>query len=210
MCLLSTSALANSTGVTNQSGKPGTTTCTSCHMDGMAPTVEFSGPQSLAAGARGQYTFIIRGGAAVVGGANIAVSNTAAVLEPATGSGLKKPSTELTHSAPKAFTSGELRFDFTMTAPSTAGTVTLYGAGNSANGAAGSTGDRGANTQLAVTVTGGTGGGTDAGTGGPDAGTNNPGNGDDDDKGGCSSTGGAPVLFALAAACLGLLRRRQS
>jgi uncharacterized protein (TIGR03382 family) len=212
LCLLSTSALASKQGATGLSGKQGANaTCVTCHNSGTtAPTVEISGPASLTAGTTGQYEVIIRGGPASVGGTNVAVSNTAAALDPAMNSGLKKMGTELTHSAPKAFASNELRFGFSMTAPSTAGTVTIFGSGNSANNDNTTTGDGVATTKLDVTVTGGTGGGTDAGTGGPDAGTNNPGPGGDDDDKGCSSTGGAPVLFALAAACLGLLRRRQS
>jgi len=214
LCLLSTSALANSTGAANLSGKSGANaTCASCHMGGGAPTLEISGPATLAAGTTGQYEVIIRGGPASVGGTNVAVSNTAAVLNPATGSGLKKAgpaNTELTHSTPKSFTSNELRFAFSMTAPSAAGTVSIFGSGNSANGDNNSTGDGVGTTKLDVTVTGGTGGGTDGGTGGGTDGGTGGGDGDDD-KGGCSSTGGAPVLmFALAAAGMTLLRRRRS
>jgi uncharacterized protein (TIGR03382 family) len=207
LCLLSTSALANSAGAINLSGKSGANaTCATCHNGGGAPTLEISGPATLAAGTTGQYEVIIRGGPANVGGTNLAVSNTAAVLNPATGSGLKKQSTELTHSAPKSFTSGELRFAFSMTAPSTAGTVSIFGSGNSANRDGNSTGDGVGITKLDVTVTGGTGGGTDGGTGGGSGGGDG-----DEDKGGCSSTGGAPVLmFALAAAGMTLLRRRRS
>jgi uncharacterized protein (TIGR03382 family) len=213
LCLLSTSALANPTGLPNYSGKQGVTCGTAgCHSGGAAPTVEISGPGTLAAGATGQYSLIIRGGPAVVGGAGIAVSNTAAALDPATGSGLRKQGTELTHAAPKSFSSGEVRFDFSMIAPTAGGTVTLFGAGNSANGnqngTTGNTGDGVATATLAVTVTGGTGGGTDGGTGGTDAGTGN-GN-EDEDKGGCSATGGAPMLvFALSALALSQFRRRS-
>jgi uncharacterized protein (TIGR03382 family) len=213
MCLVSTSALASSTGSTGligNSGKSASQTCNACHSGGTAPTVTLSGPETLAAGATGQYTLTIQGGAAVRGGTNIALSaGTTASLEP--GTELRKFGAELVHAQPKNFdaTSKTVSFGFSVVAPSTTGTFTIFGAGNSANGNNNQTGDMAGFAQRAVTVTGGTGGGTDAGTGGPDAGTNNPGNGDDDDKG-CSSTGGAPVLFALAAACLGLLRRRQS
>jgi uncharacterized protein (TIGR03382 family) len=223
LCLLSTSALASSAGIAGRSGKSSANeTCAVCHTGGAAPSLEISGPATLAAGTTGQYEIIIRGGPAVVGGTNLAVSNPAAVLNPATGSGLNKagPSNmELTHFAPKSFTSGELRFAFSMTAPSTAGTVSIFGSGNSANGNRSSTGDGAGFTKLDVTVTSGTGGGTDAGTGGgtdagtgggTDAGTGSGGGDGDDDKGGCSSTGGAPVLmFALATAGMTLLRRRR-
>lgn len=190
--LLSTSALANGLGKTGSSGKSGSQPCTMCHNGGAAPTVELSGPKTLSAGAKGQYTLIIRGGAAVKGGMNVAVSNTTAALE--AGTDLKKEGSELTHKAAKAFSNGELRFDFSMTAPSAAGTVTLFGAGNSANGNGDITGDQSATTTLDVTVT-------------APGGTNPE---PEEPAGGCSSTGGAPALmFVLAAAGVTLLRRRH-
>jgi uncharacterized protein (TIGR03382 family) len=214
MCLLSSSALASSTGassVAGNSGKNASQTCnTVCHSGGTAPTVTLSGPETLAAGTTGQYRLTIQGGAAVKGGMNVALSaGTTASLEPS--AELRKFGSELVHFQAKNFdtSNGTVSFDFSVIAPSTAGSFTLFGAGNSANGNGTTQGDLAGFAQRAVTVTGGTGGGTDAGTGGPDAGTDNPGNGGDDDKG-CSSTGGVPVLFALAAAGMGLLRRRRS
>lgn len=206
VCLLSPTAVyANNLGKTGFSGKQGMT-CATCHTasGSSVPTVEFTGPTSLSAGQTGQYTLIIRGGPAVKGGMNVAVSNNAASLEP--GTGLKKAGSEITHSVPKAFGSGELRFDFSLVAPSTNGTLTLYGVGNSVNGDGDSTGDASATTTMDITITGGTSGGTDGGTNPPDAGSGEipP----DDDKGGCSATGGAPMLlFALLGA--GLSRRRR-
>ncbi|WP_225413333.1 MXAN_6652 family MXYO-CTERM-anchored protein [Stigmatella hybrida] len=213
--LLSTPVLANSTGISGQSGKQNTT-CVSCHVDGTAgATVEISGPASLAAGETGQYKLIIRGGPAVVGGYNVAVNSTSAVLQPSEGS--RKVGDELTHSAPKAFVASEVSFDFSLVAPSTPSTLTIYGAGNSANGDKNSTLDRAVASTFTVTVAGGTGtpdaGTPDAGT--PDAGTPDAGNGDEpgddeDDKGGCSAGGGTAVLsFAVTAAGLLLSRRRR-
>jgi uncharacterized protein (TIGR03382 family) len=202
-CLLSTPALASRGGINSYSGKGGMTCNTAgCHQAGAAvPTVEISGPKTLAAEEKGQYQLIIRGGPASVGGTNIAASTSAAALDLVAGSGLRKVGSELTHTAPKAFSGGELRFDFTMIAPSTAGTVTLFGAGNSGNGDNTNSGDGIATTTLAVTITGGT-GGTGGGTD-PDDG--------DDDAAGCSATGGAPMLLlALSALTLSPLRRRRS
>ena len=191
VCLLSDSALANPNGINGHSGKSNVT-CTACHMGGAAvPTVEISGPATLVAGETGQYTFIIRGGPAVVGGAGIAVSSSAATLAPAAGSGLRGQSGELTQSAPKAFSNGEVRFDFTMKAPSAAGTVSLFGAGNSANNSGGNTGDGVATTKKDVTIT---------------AASSDP---QPDETGGCSATGGAPVLMFALAAVGSLLRRRR-
>jgi uncharacterized protein (TIGR03382 family) len=228
---LSTSALARSTGITGASGKPpadGTPaqTCTRCHAVGAtAPAVEISGPASVMAGTTTPYTFIIRGGPAAIGGTNLAVDGAGAALDVVENSGLKVLNGELTHTAAKAFTStsGEVRFDFSLIAPATGGLVTIYGAGNSANFDKSRNGDGVAATKLEVTVqvTDGTDAGVelDAGTW-ADAGTEAdagtaPGHDHDpepgEDKGGCSSTGGTPLLmFVLGTASLTLLRRRRA
>ncbi len=195
LCLLSTSALANSrgNGATGNSGKNAAQTCNTCHTGGTAPTVEITGPATLNVGETGQYKLTIRGGAAVKGGMNVAVSNTAASLE--IGAGLQKLNGELIHTGPKAFAGGEVSFDFSMVAPNTGGTVTIFGAGNSTNGNGMESGDRTATAKLDVTV---------------NAPATNPGNGEDEDKG-CSATGGAPMLvFALSALTLNRFRRRRS
>ncbi|HEX8441877.1 MXAN_6652 family MXYO-CTERM-anchored protein [Archangium sp.] len=196
--LLSSSAFANPAGAQGNSGKQGMT-CTTCHTAGASvPTVEISGPATLNPGETGQYAFIIRGGPAKVGGTNIAVSNTEAVLAPATNSGLRPVgSGELTQTSPKAFNGTEVRFDFTLKAPASTGTVSIFAAGNSANGnatgsGAGASGDGIATTKLDVTVNAAT----------------TPGN--DEDKG-CSATGGAPMLgLALSALAMTRFRRRRS
>ncbi len=196
VCMLSTPVLANSkgTGATGNSGKTASMTCNTCHQGGASPTVEITGPATLEAGATGQYKLTIRGGAAVKGGMNVAVSNTAASLVP--GAGLQKIGSEIIHNAPKDFANGEVSFDFSLTAPSTGGTLTIFGAGNSTNGNAIESGDRSSTAKLDVTVTGAT--GTDPGTG-------------NEDEGGCSATGGAPMLvFALSALTLNRFRRRRS
>jgi uncharacterized protein (TIGR03382 family) len=198
--VLSTSAFANPVGINGYSGKQGTAmTCKACHFAGATvPTVEISGPATLTAGQTGQYSVIITGGPAKVGGTNIAVSGTAATLAPVANSGLKLMSGELVHTMPKAFSGNKVQFDFSVTAPASAGTVTLFAAGNSANGnqtgtGAGTSGDGIAATKLDVTVTA-------AGGGDPTP----------DESGGCSSTGGGPALmFVLAAAGVTLLRRRH-
>ncbi|MFY0525369.1 MXAN_6652 family MXYO-CTERM-anchored protein [Archangium gephyra] len=188
-CLLSTPAFANSTGMTNGSGKPGSiNVCSSCHTGGAAPTVELTGPTTLAAGATGQYKLTITGGPGLRGGFNVAVDSTAASLEPS--AGMKKQSNELTHSAPKPAAAGAITFDFSMVAPPSAGTVKIFAAGNSANGDNNSTGDNAALTSLSVNVTG----------------NNEP----MEEEGGCSSTGGAPVLAFALTAGLAMLRRRRN
>ncbi|WPB75151.1 MXAN_6652 family MXYO-CTERM-anchored protein [Archangium violaceum] len=185
-CLLSAPAFANSAGMTGNSGKSAAT-CSSCHTGGSAPTVTLTGPSSLAAGATGQYKLTITGGPGLRGGFNVAVDNTAASLEPGTGS--KKQSNELTHTAPKPAASGAITFDFSLVAPPSAGTVKIFAAGNSVNGDNNSTGDGAATTSLTVNVTG----------------NNEP----QEEEGGCSSAGGAPVLAFALTTGLALLRRRR-
>ncbi|KFA86745.1 MXAN_6652 family MXYO-CTERM-anchored protein [Archangium violaceum] len=185
-CLLSAPAFANSTGMTGNSGKSAAT-CSSCHSGGTAPTVTLTGPSSLAAGATGEYTLTITGGPGLRGGMNVAVDNTAASLEPGTGS--KKQSNELTHNAPKPAASGAITFNFSLVAPPSAGSVKIFAAGNSVNGDNNSTGDAAATTSLTVNVTG----------------NNEP----QEEEGGCSSAGGAPVLAFALTTGLALLRRRR-
>jgi uncharacterized protein (TIGR03382 family) len=205
-CLFSVSAHANLNGIAQRSGKQGagqTCMAAGCHNvnPGAMPTVELTGPTSLAAGATGNYTLIIRGGAAVRAGMNVAVSNNGGTLNPA-GGDLKILAGELTHTAPKNFSNNEARFDFTLVAPSAAGTSKLYASGNSTNGNGSNDGDHAVSATLDVQITGGSqtdGGVTDGGT--------DPGKGDDDD-GGCSAAGGAPLLALLALiAAVGLGRR---
>ncbi|MCY1074997.1 MXAN_6652 family MXYO-CTERM-anchored protein [Archangium lansingense] len=186
-CLLSAPALANSAGMTANSGKT-SQTCSTCHTGGSAPTVELTGPTTLAAGATGQYKLTITGGPGLKGGMNVAVDNTAASLEP--GTDTKKQSNELTHKAAKPAASGAITFDFSLVAPPSAGTVKLFAAGNSVNGDNNVTGDAAAVTTLSVTVTG----------------SNEP----VEEEGGCSSTGGAPVVAFALTAGLALLRRRRN
>lgn len=186
-CLLSAPAFAFGNGAVGYSGKSNPT-CTMCHSGGSAPTVELTGPTSLAAGATGQYKLTITGGPGLKGGMNVAVDDTAASLEP--GTDTRKQTNELTHKAAKPASGGSITFDFTMVAPPSAGTVKLFAAGNSVNGDGNQTGDLSATTTLSVTVTG----------------SNEP---VEEEEGGCSSTGGAPVVAFALTAGLSLLRRRR-
>ncbi|MFY2563576.1 MXAN_6652 family MXYO-CTERM-anchored protein [Corallococcus terminator] len=192
-CLVSGSAFAYSTGQTGYSGKDSALTCASstCHsVSGATPTVTIEGPSSLEPGQTGTYALVITGGPAIRGGFNVATDGTATLTA---GSGSKKVSGELTHTQPKAFTSGTVRFDFTLVAPSTATTLTLFGAGNSTNGNTEDTGDASAVTTLKVKVGDGGGGG-----------------GGEDDGGGCAAAGGAPLLGAVLMLLGARLRRRDA
>jgi uncharacterized protein (TIGR03382 family) len=206
-CLVSVPAHANQNGIVNRTGKQNAAqTCMSagCHNvnpSAATPTVEISGPTTLEAGATGNYTLIIRGGAAVKGGMNVAVSNNGGTLSNV-GNDVKILAGELTHTAPKDFANNEVRFDFRLVAPSAAGTSKLFFSGNSTNGNGGSDGDRAVTATLDVQVT--------ASSQPPDAGMPPGGNGDGDDDGGCSAAGGAPLLALLALIAAAGLGRRSA
>jgi uncharacterized protein (TIGR03382 family) len=188
-CLVSGSAFAYVTGNVGYSGKQsGSTTCmgSGCHSGGATPTVTLEGPATLEPGATGNYSLIIKGGAASRGGFNVAVSAGSLTA----GSGQRKESGELTHTQSKAFASGEARFDFTLVAPASGATITLFGAGNSTNGDQQPEGDGSALSQKTITVGDGGGGG-------------------DDDEGGCAAAGGVPLLGAVLLLVGARLRRRR-
>jgi len=204
---LASSAHANSTGMTGRSGKQTQTCMSTCHgmnPSAATPTVTLEGPATLEAGTTGNYKLIITGGAGVKGGMNVAASSgTLGVV----GTDLQLVGGELTHKAAKAFASGSVQFDFTLKAPATAGTATLFASGNSVNADSTQDGDHSASTTKDVQITAAS--APDAGT--PDAGTGNPGNGDgEEDKGGCSAAGGAPLVALLALLAAAGLRRRSA
>ncbi|WP_224244693.1 MXAN_6652 family MXYO-CTERM-anchored protein [Hyalangium gracile] len=208
---LSLSAYANNLGVIGRSGKQGTTCmaagCHNTNPNPATPTVTINGPATLAAGATGNYTLIIQGGAGVKGGMNVAVSDNGGTLNKV-GTDVKVVSGELTHTAGKPFANGEVRFDFTLVAPSTARTVTLYASGNSTNDDKSFTMDRSDSKTLEVTITGGT---TSPDAGVPDGGTNNPddGEGAKEEDSGCAAAGGAPMVVLLALVAARLRRRNE-
>jgi uncharacterized protein (TIGR03382 family) len=166
----------------------------------VATTVTLEGPATLTAGSTGDYSLIITGGPAVKAGMNVAVSNGGGTLS-VVGSDLRVEAGELTHMAAKAFSNNEVRFDFKLVAPASAGTVTLFATGNSVNGDNNLTGDNSGSITKQIQVTGGS-------TGNPDGGTTDPGDGDgDEDDGGCSAAGGAPMVLLLALVAARMRRR---
>ncbi len=197
-CLLSSvSAHAFSTGISGRSGKQGVTCMNGCHGNNspspIAPTVELTGPTSLAVGATGDYALIIRSGPAREGGLNVAVSDNGGTL--VAGEGMKLVSGELTHTAPKTFAAnGEVRFDFRLTAPATAGTVKLFGAGNSVNDNNANSGDHAVGTSLDIQV-------TDPNPTTPEE------PGKEEEKGGCAAAGGPPLALLLVLVARTLRRR---
>ena len=128
-------ALAYSTGISGHSGNPGTNggmTCNACHGGGQAPVVTLSGPTSVVLGSTHAYVLTVQStnpDAQAHAGLNVsATGGTLAVG----GADTQVMEGEITHSQPKANTAnGVASFTFQWTAPLQAGTVTLYGAGNS-------------------------------------------------------------------------------
>ncbi|NBD12587.1 MXAN_6652 family MXYO-CTERM-anchored protein [Corallococcus silvisoli] len=194
VCLVAGSAFANSTGINGRSGKQSVScTASGCHGGGTStPTVTLEGPTALTAGQTGQYSLIITGGPGVKAGMNVATGGVDGATLTA-GAGTKLMNGELTHSLPKAFNSGSARFDFSLVAPATNGTLKLYGAGNSVNGDSAATLDAHANSTLDVVITGGT-------DGKPTT---------EDEGGGCSAaTTGAPAVLIAVFAALAARRRK--
>jgi hypothetical protein len=138
-------------GVTGYSGNPavnGGKKCSSCHGGGTNPAFSLTGPAKMAPGETQTYVFTITGGPGDTAGLD--VSATAGALE-AFQSGTKLSSGEITHSSPKSFSGGSASFSFRLKAPSSPGTVTLYGAGVSTNGG-GPSGDGTGTTTMSITV----------------------------------------------------------
>lgn len=146
------SARANAGGVTGYSGQ--TQSCTSCHAQaatGNPGSAAINGPASLVVGSSGTYTLTISGGPAVDAGFDVAVDNTNATLSAVSPNGriLNK---ELVHAnPPPAFSSGAFSVQFKLTAPANPGTVKLYAAAMSSDGAL-TTGDRTLNLVVPVTI----------------------------------------------------------
>lgn len=165
-------AMARPTGITGVSGQQ-SQTCTACHGTGAAvPTVTVEGPTTVQPGQSQQYTLVIQGGPAKVGGMNLSVDDPSATL--LAGAGSRISAGQLTHSAPLAFSSGAARFPFTVVAPSSPGVMTLYAAGLSANGNGSTSGDGVGTAQLQVRVASTSSAGTPVPTPTPTTGTPAP------------------------------------
>jgi MYXO-CTERM domain-containing protein len=106
----------------------------------------------LQPGASATYRLVITGGAAVVGGLGVSVDDPDASLESSSESLRVVDGTQLVHNAPVPFTDGTLALEFALTAPSRAGTLTIYAAGNSCDGDGTKLGDQAATTSLEIDV----------------------------------------------------------
>lgn len=146
--------LAHSGGVNGHSGKQGIT-CNECHSgSGALPAVTLTGPASLTTGQMGDYVLTVTGGPGVRAGMNVAAGPGSITFVPDNAS-TRTQAFEITHNTAQPFVAGTARFTFKMVAPSTAGTLTLWAAGLSANGASGNAGDTFATRSMTVTVVAG-------------------------------------------------------
>ncbi len=154
------SVQAWSTGVTTYSGQFGTI-CNVCHSGGTVPVVTLTGPANVAPGTISTYTLTIDVPASTTtnqraGGLD--VSADGGVLF-ATDPGTQIPggTVEITHTAPRTMNaSREVIFTFDWEAPLSAGSYTLFGAGNAVNLAEANLGDAANSTSLIVDVAGAT------------------------------------------------------
>ena len=150
-------ASAFSGGIAGHSGK-NTVFCSACHIRtgvAMEPTVTFQGPTTLDPGMTGHFTFTVhsnRRQTQTAGGLGLAASG--GTLIPGTGvRDLFGNGAELGHNGPKANDSNDdAVFAFDWTAPTTPGTYTLFGAGNSVNLNGFNTGDAATKTTMMVSV----------------------------------------------------------
>lgn len=98
-------------------------------------------------GAKAEFTAIVAHPSKSGAGINIGVksspsSNTnSGMLEVIAGQGLKRTSSELTHTSPKTMMSGKAEFTFTWTAPMQEGVYYLMATGNAVNRNGGDSGD---------------------------------------------------------------------
>jgi hypothetical protein len=143
--------LPHSSGISGFSGKQ-TTICSLCHSGGTLPTVTIGGPVYVLHDSQRSYSLTVSGGQAIAAGLDVAVDDNAGSLV-VTDSGTHLDNGEITHNAPRSVDgNGDARFDFDFLAPSTAMTLTMYGAGNSVNLDSAPTGDRPRAKTLSITV----------------------------------------------------------
>ena len=168
---------AFSSGVSGFSGASGGVNCNQCHTGGTEPIVTLSGPTSVLAGDELVYTLTVAGGQEVAAGLDVAVTD-GTLITLANSLYTKIANGEVTHhnsdptqkaspnypsyghdGGPKCIADdctqvpgGEVVFSFGWTAPETAVSVTMFGAGNSVDLSGNNTGDRAGTDTLTITV----------------------------------------------------------
>ena len=152
---------ASSLGRVGHSGNPATgadITCLNCHAGGTAPVAALAGPDTVMAGQTVTYTFTLTGrqdGPNDRAGFNVSATGGVISTVPDT-TGTYISAGEITHQLPQNFADGENEVTFALqwTAPAISSTVTLYGAGVSADGDGGTGGDGVGLDQFTVNVIG--------------------------------------------------------
>ncbi len=111
-------------GVSGYTKRSNTSGCY-CHTSATTSTVIVSiqGPTTMQPSQVGDYTVTVSGGAGTAVGVDIAASN--GTLKTSDGN-LKILNSELTQPSKKIFSGGQYVFKFKLTAPATAGKITLY------------------------------------------------------------------------------------
>jgi hypothetical protein len=188
-------------GITGYSGITPKMDCNVCHSGGPVPKVTVAGPTTLAAGTVGKYTATAvvsaAGRISFVGGIDVAADNANAVLGVETTT-TEVRSGEVTHNQGLPYTKAAggtytLSIPFTMKAPASAGTVTIYLDMLAGAGQAAPTPDYGTLATVKVTITGTATGGVDGGVDGGSGGGSTGGGSVDGGAGGAGgNTGGAP------------------
>ena len=125
--------------------------CGDCHGNASSNTSvsinSKTGSFTIQPGAKAEFTAIVAHASKTGAGINIGVksspsSNTnSGTLDVIAGQGLKKSSSELTHTSPKTMASGKAEFSFTWTAPSQEGVYYLMATANAVNRNGGDSGD---------------------------------------------------------------------
>lgn len=151
LALATPAAPPHSTGISGYSSKQGMI-CTFCHSGGSAPTVKLQGPAYVLHDSTRRYTLTVSGGQKVAAGLDVAIDDNSGSLT-ASDTGTHLDNGEVTHDFPRNVDSnGDAVFFFDYTAPSTALSLTMYGAGNSVNLNGADTGDNARAKQIKVVV----------------------------------------------------------
>lgn len=138
-------------GASGYTGKQEGRSCNSCHSGGTAPQVTITGPDTLAAGATGDFTMVVSTNQSKAAG-GIAASDGASLTP---GTNLVDEEGELTHSNGGVSPSGgKATFTFKVTAPANGTTMRLFAVGLAANGS-GTGGDKAAQITKDIAITGG-------------------------------------------------------
>jgi hypothetical protein len=157
---------ANTGGLAGYTGKPNAIapageSCNQCHTGGTAPQITINGPASLNAGAEGDYTLVVQTNLARAAGG--VAANDGVVLTP--GTGFRDSFGEMVQDVPLGVTGGQATFRFKVRAPTTSGSIMLWGVGLAAGNPTSNGGDRAAHATRSIAIVGGTAPKPDAGTG---------------------------------------------